>query len=123
MKIPGSFTLSGNISSSGSFTVSATVVMGPWSGEIDPGLCTAWYSASANLTVTLTSVRDPGVPAFFGIKATADADVGAGCGAYGVTIGLRANFDYTAPATFSLLLQLRFNFAGVGSWNPTVFKA
>lgn len=120
MKIPGSFTLVGAITGAGSFDVSATVDVGPWSGRSNLGVCTAYYSASASMTV-----RVFGGPARDGLRITATTagHVRAGCGAVGAGVGLRTNFRYTAPSSFSLSIQVRLSFGELGSWNPTVYRA
>lgn len=118
MKIPGSFTISGNIGSDGGYDVSSSVQLGPWSGSTDFFLCTAWYSAGVSLTA---SIKGGGSNAF-SISVGGSANASAGCGSLGVGIGANFNFKYTAPSTFSLSISLRLDF-GVYTWNPTVYSA
>ena len=118
MKIPGSFTLSGSIGSDGSYDLSASVALGPWSGSTDFFLCTAYYSAGVSMTAR---VKGGGSNAF-SISASGSANASAGCGKLGVGISANFSFTYTAPSSFSLSVSLTLDF-GVYTWRPTLYSA
>jgi hypothetical protein len=118
MKIPGSFTLSGDISSNGGYDVSASVYVGPWSGSTDLGVCDAYYSVDATLSARVKG--GGGSP--FSIAVSGKAGASAGCGSLGVSIGVSFDFKYTEPSTFSLSVRVNLDF-GLYDWNPTVFSA
>jgi hypothetical protein len=118
MKMPGSITLSGDISSTGGYDISASVTIGLWSGSTDFFLCIAYYSLNASMRARVKG----GGSTPFSIAVHGAANAKAGCGSLGIGIGVNVNFKYTEPATFSLSVSLSFDF-GVSTWNPTVFSA
>lgn len=118
LKVPGSFTLAGSVSSNGLFVISAKVGVGPYSGSTDLGVCTARYSASVTLAVSV-------IGGSLGVGASVDGtgNVRAWCGEVGAGIGLGVSFSYTPPSEFSLSVRLRLSFSGIGTWSPTLYRA
>jgi hypothetical protein len=116
LKIPISFTVSGEIGTGGTFDVSASFDLGPYSESTDLGVCTGRVSAGVSLTLRLT-----GGPNAFSATMAGKADASASCGSLGVSVGLRLNFTYVYPYSVTFTIKLHLDF-GVKTWNPTLFS-
>ena len=120
MKVPGSFTISGAISSDESFFVSVDVQAGPWSKSASFAGCSASASASGTFTVEI-SRSSQGV---FDIKIALDGNASARACGVGVSAGLTIDFEYNSnsPTEFSLTVKARLNFGSpIGAWEPRLY--
>lgn len=107
MTMPGSITLSGDISSTGGYST-------------DFFLCIAYYSLNASVRARVKGGGS--TPFSMAVRGAANAKAGSGSLGVGIGVNVNVNFKYTEPATFSLSVSLSFDF-GVYTWNPTVLSA
>lgn len=113
--IPIGFTINGTVSTSGNFSVSVDVPLGPYGDRSDWGVCTAYWSAEGNFHVSVSGSANAPT-----INVNASMKLSAGCGSVGVTLGGGVNFSYTPPTTTHLKVYLVLGFGDLGSWEPTL---
>ena len=114
-----SFTLTGSVSTSGQFNVSAGFDLGPYHDSTDMGLCRAYYDAYATMTLRIAYFN----PIAYTVGIDGDAYGSAGCGVIGIGVGLTWSFTYNSPTDVSLRVRLHMSFGtGIGSWNPVIFS-